>query len=507
MLRGKHVLITGTTGFVGKAILEKLMREVPDIGGIHLLIRPNHRYSTAQDRFTHEIETSSIFDSLKADHGDGFDRLVEERIHCVTARATEVMFGLSPEDYARLSARIDLLINAAASVYFREELDVALSINALSLHHIADFSLAAGDAPVVHVSTCYVNGFHQGKMREAVVAPAGKSLPFHADGYYQVEALIADLEKAVADVEGRFSGNELKKALVDLGIKEAHRYGWNDTYTFTKWIGEQIVLKRLQNKTVTILRPSIVESALTSPAPGWLEGVKVADTLILAYAKQKLAFFPAKVSGKVDIIPVDYVANSILLSLAETVKAPGAQRIYQCCSSGSNPISIRRFIYELQEEAEENYAQYDQLLTQKPVKPFIPVNRELFIGVIHLLKWMLRGIAFCTGKTGIHKTRTLKNVELASELSTIFSFYTSPSYTFHNDALIAMSKRMGRKDQESFPVDAQAIDWRHYLRNVHLAGLNKYVLKARKPAKQRVTNKSDAVALNPTKHPSTQSAG
>ncbi len=32
-LRGKHVLITGTTGFLGKVVLEKLIRAVPDIGG------------------------------------------------------------------------------------------------------------------------------------------------------------------------------------------------------------------------------------------------------------------------------------------------------------------------------------------------------------------------------------------------------------------------------------------------------------------------------------------
>ena len=30
-LRGKHVLITGTTGFLGKVVLEKLIRTVPDL--------------------------------------------------------------------------------------------------------------------------------------------------------------------------------------------------------------------------------------------------------------------------------------------------------------------------------------------------------------------------------------------------------------------------------------------------------------------------------------------
>src|SRR5690606_41488011 len=64
-------------------------------------------------------------------------------------------------------------------------------------------------------------------------------------------------------------------------------YGWNDTYTFTKWMGEQLLMKGLDGKTLTILRPSIVESTLKSPAPGWIEGVKVADAIILAYARDR----------------------------------------------------------------------------------------------------------------------------------------------------------------------------------------------------------------------------
>ena len=64
-LRGKHVLITGTTGFLGKVVLEKLIRAVPDIGGIHLLIRGNKRHPDARDRFFEEIATSSVFDRLR----------------------------------------------------------------------------------------------------------------------------------------------------------------------------------------------------------------------------------------------------------------------------------------------------------------------------------------------------------------------------------------------------------------------------------------------------------
>lgn len=38
--RGRHVLITGATGFMGKVLVEKLLRSCPDVACIYLLIRP-----------------------------------------------------------------------------------------------------------------------------------------------------------------------------------------------------------------------------------------------------------------------------------------------------------------------------------------------------------------------------------------------------------------------------------------------------------------------------------
>ena len=37
---GSSVLVTGATGFVGKALVEKLLRSCPDLRTIYLLIRP-----------------------------------------------------------------------------------------------------------------------------------------------------------------------------------------------------------------------------------------------------------------------------------------------------------------------------------------------------------------------------------------------------------------------------------------------------------------------------------
>ena len=39
-LRGKTVLLTGGTGFLGKVVVDRLLTCAPDIGRIYLLIRP-----------------------------------------------------------------------------------------------------------------------------------------------------------------------------------------------------------------------------------------------------------------------------------------------------------------------------------------------------------------------------------------------------------------------------------------------------------------------------------
>ena len=64
-LAGKHVLISGCTGFLGKVLLEKLLRTNPDIGGVHLLVRGSKKYSNIRDRFESEIQSSRFKVAVK----------------------------------------------------------------------------------------------------------------------------------------------------------------------------------------------------------------------------------------------------------------------------------------------------------------------------------------------------------------------------------------------------------------------------------------------------------
>ncbi|GJI93765.1 hypothetical protein RugamoR57_04830 [Duganella caerulea] len=482
-LSGKRVLITGSTGFLAKVVLEKLIRSVPDIAGIVLVIRGGRGKTNgdARTRFERDIATSSVFDRLRAERPAFLAEFFAERIECVTGEVTAPCFGLKLTEFNALARRVDLVINAAASVNFREALDEALAINALSVQHVAELARAA-NAPLVQVSTCYVNGYNRGDMLEQNVTPARAAIPRHTDGHYDLYGLLQHLQHRVAAIKAETTDPEqLARRLTELGIAEANYHGWNDTYTFTKWMGEQLAMQAMRGKTLTIVRPSIIESTLQEPAPGWIEGVKVADAIILAYARGKTSFFPAKANEIVDIVPADLVANSIVLAAAEALIERGTTRIYQACTGSANPISVGRVIELFQTESQRNWRNYERLFYNEPKHGFRVVSRPVFLLMLRAMSlgataWS--GVRRLLGAGDSPKLEALRTTQL---LALTFSFYTAPRYVFHNKSLMELAQRFGSEDRARYGVDPAVIDWPDYLCRIHMTGLNRYALRPRSP--------------------------
>lgn len=477
-LSGKRVLLTGATGFLAKVVLEKLIRTVPELRGVILLIRGG-KDGGARERFQRQVASSSIFDSLRAERGAWLERFFDERVECVTGEVTEAHFGLDEKHFRELAARTDLVINAAASVNFREPLDQALAINTLSLRQLTALAREAG-APLLQVSTCYVHGFHRGDIPEIMLHPPGRTkIARRDDGHYDVAGLVERLQGEIERVRARApEPQKLERELTALGIREAKRHGWNDTYTFTKWMGEQLAMQGMHGRSMSIVRPSIIESTLQAPAPGWLEGVKVADAVILAYARGRTSFFPARPEGIIDVIPADLVANAILLAAGEALAAPVGHRVYQCCSGSSKPILVGELIRLLQAEAKRNWRQYDKLFHKAPKHDFRVVGglrfRAAMAGVaLGAMAWS--GLRRLAGQPG--ESPAMEKLRTTRLLAITFSFYAQPRYRFHNSGLMALAARFDAREQALYPVDARLIDWEDYLCRVHMAGLNRYALK------------------------------
>ncbi|CAG1018440.1 alcohol-forming fatty acyl-CoA reductase [Burkholderiaceae bacterium] len=497
-LAGKRVLLTGTTGFIAKVVLEKLIREVPGIASIVLLLRGTRAHASAEQRFHAEVLNSSVFDALRRSDPLRLHEAVA-RMRFVTGEITAPRFGLAEAEFAALASEVDVIVNVAASVNFREELDQALAINTLALLHLTQLARRAGHAPLVQVSTCYVNGHHRGLIAEEIAPPARGRLARHPDGYWQVDSLIAELQARIAELKQRIADPALRRqALVDLGIREAQRRGWNDTYTFTKWLGEQIACREMAGATLSIVRPAIVESAWRAPQPGWIEGMKVGDAIVLAYARGKTTLFPARLDGIADIVPVDLVASSIVLAAAQAVARPGQRRVMQVGTSTRNPIRVGDYIALCQSEMRDNGAAYPRLIRRPLTKPFRTVPRGVFIAYLAVAHGLARAANAAMKWLGATTPLALyERLETTRQLAVVFSFYTSPRCVFDNRRLLEMAAEFDFVDRMRFEVDPLCFDWPSYVRRVHLPGLERFAMKNggevdRQPAHTAVARRLEA---------------
>jgi len=67
-LADKRIAITGSTGFVGTALVERLLRSAPGCTLV-LLVRPSKRHD-ATERVRREIFKNNAFDRLKSELAD-----------------------------------------------------------------------------------------------------------------------------------------------------------------------------------------------------------------------------------------------------------------------------------------------------------------------------------------------------------------------------------------------------------------------------------------------------
>ena len=225
------------------------------------------------------------------------------------------------------------------------------------------------------------------------------------------------------------------------------------------------------------MRPAIVEGTLSSPVPGWVEGVKVADALFVAYARGKVGVFPGRRKGILDLMPADLVANTIVLAAAELLQLDAGRPIYHAASSVRNPISLGYLGELVSASGREDHAELERLFPRPPRRAFVMIPQALFVKVMSLSGWLDR-VERAAGRGS--ETRRRK-AETTRKLALLFAFYTSPTYRFDASATLALAGRFGEPDRARFVVDAARFDWAHYIRRVHLPGLNRYALKPSRP--------------------------
>jgi long-chain acyl-CoA synthetase len=504
-LAGKQVLLIGFTGFIGKVWLAKVLEEIPDIGKIHLLIR-RQRSTPAERRFDKIVAESPLFDKLHSKHGDDFDRFLSEKIEVIEGDVSQPGLGITPEKIGQLRSNLDLIINSSGLTDFNPDLRQALSINIDGTIHLIDFLRRCDHASLLHLSTCYVVGYRDGRIHEALTA----NYTPKAIADFEAEIEYASLQQLAKEIETRAESEEIterlrqqvlskgrklgqaefdaqvrkqrqrwvRDELIEAGMRRARELGWPNTYTFTKSIAESLIARLAADLPVAVVRPSIVETSTHDPFSGWNEGVNTSapiSYLLGTFFRQ----MPSNGKKCLDIIPVDLVCRGMIL-IASALVERRHEAMYQLATSAVNPCDMRRTI-ELTGLAHRKYYRAQDDFNQRLRAYFdtIPVSKERYQQlsaprqkqVVQALQRILSPLPMMRSPL-VRRERDLDRVEKIIELYEPFILHNE--YVFEAQNVELLSAALPEDEREAFGYDASYIDWWDYWINVHIPALRKW---------------------------------
>lgn len=131
---GKHVFVTGATGFVGKCLIEKLLRDCPDIGDIYIIIR-NKRGQNFEHR-KRDYTKHIIFDQIRDRRPSPLDK-----IKIIEGDLSAARLGISEIDREMIAKNVNIVFHSAADVHFDNRLVDAFNSNYISTKNLLEFAV------------------------------------------------------------------------------------------------------------------------------------------------------------------------------------------------------------------------------------------------------------------------------------------------------------------------------------------------------------------------------
>ena len=505
---GKHVMLVGVTGFIGKVWLANTLLDVPEIGRIYLLIR-RQKSNPAGRRFERMVEESPVFDSLYERYGSGLPRFLRERVEVVEGDLTQADLGLRPEIAGRLRQHLDLIINSSGLTDFNPDLRDALATNVDAAMNVLEFVRQSDHCGLAHLSTCYVAGARDGRVSEKLrpnYTPAGVA-DFDAEREWQaLHELVAeaeakadsnemttelqqqahDKEHAAKDLQGAALENQVRKGrirwlrnhLTEAGTKRAQELGWPNTYTLTKSLAESLIGKRGAGLPVAIVRPAIVETSVAKPFTGWNEGINTSASLsyLLGTNFRQL---PSNERKRLDIIPVDSVCRGITLISAAVIERRH-DAVYQLATSVTNPCDMGRSIELTSLAHRKHYRAQEGLESWLRLRmDAIPVSKTRYNRMSAPAQMaIVKSIQRIMAPLPLRKTplaRAERNLEKVGKLVQLFEpFILHNEHDFVADNIEKLSYALVPEERTQFAYDTRSLDWWEYWIDIHIPALRRW---------------------------------
>ncbi|XP_046383093.1 putative fatty acyl-CoA reductase CG8306 [Ischnura elegans] len=305
---GRKVLITGATGFLGMALVEKLLRTCPGIGTIYLLVRAKKgkEPKTRAD----ELSKNLVFERLHEECPGIF----ESKVRAVYGDVGVDNLGLSDTDKEILCREVSIVFHSAATLDFESGLKPTVDVNLLGTRRVIEVCKSMPKLKVlVHVSSAFVNCIR--KSAEEKLYPVGQT----------AEKLIGLSQSMPVEAFEKLAPT----------LMGDHP----NTYTLTKALAEYEVDAASSLFPCVIVRPSMITGAWKDPKPGWISSMNGPAGFLTGAAKGILRRLPLDHNLVTDYIPVDAVVSEMIVAAWHTATTkPKSTAIYHCTTSTQNPF-------------------------------------------------------------------------------------------------------------------------------------------------------------------------
>jgi long-chain acyl-CoA synthetase len=531
--KDRKIFLIGGTGFLGKVTLSMLLHRFPNVGKIYLTVRARSQ-EESENRFWNNIITAPPFDPLRERYGSALEGFVNDKVIVKGGDIAETNFGYSEEEAQAIADDIDVVINSAGNVTFNPTLESGLRTNVVGTQNVIAFARRMKRPALVHVSTCFVAGNRSGAVWES--DPVIGYFPRHREPemrgvQFSVDQEIADCAKLADRVrdeardammtakfrelarkrlneEGRDIDDPdalglavarerkvwTRTRLTDLGVERAAYWGWPNIYTYTKSLGEQLVAAETE-MVRSIVRPSIVESAMSYPFPGWNEGFTTTAPIIFLIRKGQTQI-PADPKLILDITPVDQVA-AVMLAVSAQACVEDPPLVFQAATGDANANNMERIIglcgldkrkyFEEKDEGVKILNKIQARMEPRPVtvSKFENTSVPMFNAAAKKASSLLDSVRprWGGGRVGEVIDRVKSSVERVEELTRETTeafdmfrpFTVENAYVFRSDNVRTLFDRISEDEQSLLTWNPEKFDWYNYWLNIHLPGLTKWV--------------------------------
>jgi len=200
----------------------------------------------------------------------------------------------------------------------------------------------------------------------------------------------------------------------------------------------------------------------------------MAEPLILAFGRGILRDFSGLPDSLLDIIPADFVVNTVL-AVAANPPPDSKPRVYHAASGSRNPLRLRRMTQEASDYFTANPLRdrYGQAIGTPswtyPTRTELAARARTALRLTETAQGLVERLSLgaSVSELSYDLNEERDRLDRGLNLIQLYGVYTEVDCIFDTRNVTALWERVPENERKVFPFDPALYDWTHYFQDVH----------------------------------------